>query len=304
MPIPKEGTVPATDEKEPVEPTTETKADDEGFVDPLPDLDKEIEEEGKAEPEKVEEDKGKEKAEKPEAEELKESSEDPKPTERPTYSMPVSKAQEEKKKAVEKAREEARDEAEAEMQKLREKHEQELKSASTKSGDPEFDVQLKEVAEKHGLDPTATKDLLDVFQSKIKMPDMSKYDKIVKDQEIEGHKVAVSKEFDEKVAPLITKDFPQATPEHIRAVKARIEELAFTEGYNTYKLEDIYAVKRSEFEFKNSMSAEMSGGRGSELVEFRKLSDEEEIALSENDFETYKKYLKWEASQESQYIDN
>ena len=287
--------VQAEDAKQPVEETTETKPDADGFVDPLPDLDKEVD----AENEEVEKVVEEVVEEAPEPEKVEES----KPEERPLYTMPVAKAQEEKKRAVEKAREEAKLEAEAEMQKVRDEYEQKLKTASPKS-DTEYDKRLKEVAEKHGLDASAAADLLGVLQENIKMPDMSKYDQIVKEKEIEGHRAKVSQAFNEKVAPLITKDFPQATPEHIREVKTRIEELAFTEGYNTYKLEDIYAVKRSEFEFKNSLGAEPSGGRGSEIVEMKKLSDVDEIALADSDPEAYRKYLKWEQTQESRYIDN
>lgn len=220
------------------------------------------------------------------------------PEKRPVFSMPVAKAQEEKRKAVERAREEAKQEAKAELDRIRQEYEDRLRSVGS---DP-TDLELEKVAKEHGLEPGAAKALLGVFKKSVNLPDMTKYDKIVQDQELTRHKAVVSHDFDEKVVPLLTKDFPQATPEHIREVKQRIEELAFSEGYNTYRIEDIYRVNKDQFEFKNSMSAESSGGRGADLAEFKVLSDEDEIKLSDRDPETYVRYLKWLEGKESKYL--
>src|SRR3990167_2000248 len=217
--------------------------------------------------------------------------------ERPVYTMPVSKAQEEKKRAVEKAREEARQEAEAQMQKLKDEYETKLRSTNPTS----YEAKLEQVAKEHGLDPSAAKSLLDVFKEAIPVPDMTKYDRIVKEKEIEGYKSKVSNDFDESVLPLLKQDFPEVSDAHIRDVKAKVMELAFTEGYNTYRVEDIYRVKKDQFEFKNRMSAEPSGGRSSEMVSFKKLSDTEEIQLADSDPQAYAKYVKWSEGQESRY---
>ena len=231
-----------------------------------------------------------------------EAAKEPVKEERPVYSMPVAKAQEEKQRAVEKAREEARAEAEIERRKLQESYEAKLAAVVPQD---DYATELKSVSEEYGLDPAAASKLLSVMEKKLKngLPDMSKYDTILKDREIEGLKSQVSQEFEEKVAPLILKDYPQATPEHIREVKERIAELAFTKGYNTYQLEDIYKVKRDEFEFKNGFSAESSGGRTSELVDFSKVTDEEELAMAKNSPETFKKFLKWQEAHTSKYLD-
>ena len=223
-------------------------------------------------------------------------------TERPVYTMPVSKAQREKKEAIERARAEAKAEHEAEVAKLRAEYEQKLAQGTAKPGD--YQADLDKFAAEHGLDPKAAAGLLDVFEKKVKqsLPDISKLDEILKQKEIEGHQAKVRNEFDEKVAPLLLKDYPQATPEHLRQVKERVVELAFSEGFNAYRLEDIYKVNRDDFEFKNGYSAEPSGGRTSELVDFSKMTDEQEIALAKNDPETFKKYLKWQASHESKFL--
>ena len=212
--------------------------------------------------------------------------------ERPVWTMPVSKAQEEKKRAVEKAKLEAA----KEMATMRKEYEQKLASASDPSK-ADYDKRLAEVATEHGLAPEAAKALLDVFKESVVVPDMSKYDKIVKDQEIGAAKLKVSQEFDEKVLPLIQKDFPAATQAHINEVKARISELAFSEGYNTYHLQDIYRVKQGDFVFKNGMGAEPSGGHSTDMLDLDKvLSVEDESALAKNNPEAFKKYVEHQAA--------
>lgn len=242
-----------------------------------------------------------EEVEQPEA--ATEVAETPEPqTERPTWTMPVAKAQEEKAKAVEKARAEAKAEADAEIARVRQEYEQKITEVAPK---PSYQEKLNKVAAEYNLDPEAAGKLLDVLREDLKgsLPDYSKYDEIIKEREIEGFKSQASREFDEKVLPLIQKDYPNATPQHIADVKARVSELAFSEGYNTYRIEDIYRVKRDEFTFKNGFSAEASGGRSSELTDFSKMTDAEEHELSERDPATYAKYLKEMERKHSRYLD-
>jgi len=223
--------------------------------------------------------------------------------ERKVWTMPVEKAQEEKRKAAEKARSEAEQAAEERISKLNEEHAAEIARLS-RSSDP-FEGDVEAVAAKYNLDPGAAKDLLGVLERKLNAsaPDLSKYDKILAEREVEAAKAAVSREFDEKVIPLILKQHPQATTEHIRSVKDGIAELAFTEGYNSYRVEDLYRVKSEEFEFKNGFSAESSGGRSSELTDFSKVTDEQEIEMAKRDPETFRKFLKWQVAHDSKFID-
>ncbi len=225
---------------------------------------------------------------------------DSEPTQRPVYTMPVSKAQEEKKRAVAKAKEEAA----AEMAKLREKHEADLVEAKKSGTDTsKFDDELAKVAEKHGLQADAARDLAEAIKGSINLPDMSKYDEIVKQKEVEGHKLAVSREFDEIVLPIIKKDFPNATPEHIAEVKDRVSELAFSKGYNTYRLQDIYRVKQGEFKFKTGFTAETAGGHSNELVDFSSMTDAEEHELAKSNPGKYKQYLDYMSGKGSRFID-
>lgn len=227
-----------------------------------------------------------------------EPKEELKPVERPLYSMPVAKAQKEKERAVEKAKQEAKEEMDREIKKVKEEYEGKLRTAQP----DDYTQKLSEVAEKHGLNADAARDLADAIRGSIQLPDTTKYDAILKEKEIEGHKTAVSKEFDDVVAPLLLKDFPASTPEHIREVKAKIQELAFTQGYNTYRLEDIYAIKKSDFSFKNGMTAEAPKGHGTVIEGFKELSDEDEIALADREPATYARYLKWLSGKQSKYL--
>lgn len=226
--------------------------------------------------------------------------EEEKSTERPVHTVPLSKFNEEREKAAKKAREEALQEAEAEKQRLIDEYEAKLASSKPTTG---VEDKISKWAEEQGYDVDAAKGLVDVIKSSIELPDTTKYDALLQEREIQEARKQVEMDFESNVLPLITKDFPQATPEHIRKVKERVEELAFTEGYNTYKLEDIYMVKKGEFEFKNGYSAEPSGGRSNEMVAFEVLSDDEEIKLAETDPSTYANYLEWMRNNSSQFAD-
>jgi len=242
-----------------------------------------------------------EKTQEDDSAEEKESSEDvKKEEERPAWTMPVSKALEEKNRAVEKAKEEAQKEAETEMQKIRDEYEKKLQESRPKE---DYEKELESVAEEHGLDKNAAKKLLDVFKKSIRLPDTSKVDAFIREQEIAKHKTAVSNEFDEKVVSLIKQDYPSATNEFIQEVKGKVSELAFTKGYTTYRIEDIYKSKKDEFVFKNGRSAEPSGGRTSDSVDFDRMTDDEEHELAENDPKKYKEYLKFMSSKNSRYLD-
>lgn len=229
-----------------------------------------------------------------------EPKEEAKPAERPVHTVPLSKFNEEREKAAKKAREEALQEAEAEKQRLIDEYEAKLNANKSTNG---VEDKISKWAEEQGYDIDAAKGLVDVIKSSIEIPDTSRYDELLKERELQEARKQVEMEFETNVVPLITKDFPQATPEHIRKVKERVEELAFTEGYNSYRLEDIYQVKKGEFEFKNGYSAEPSGGRSSEMVAFEVLSDEAEIELAEKDPNTYANYLTWLRNQSGKFAD-
>lgn len=232
-----------------------------------------------------------------------EAAEEKAPEQRKVWTMPVEKAQEEKRKAAEKARAEAEQSAEERISKLNEEHAAEIARLS-RTADP-FDGEVEAVASKYNLDPGAAKELLGALEKKLNAdkPDFSKYDQILKDREIDAARAKVAAEFDEKVVPIILKQHPQATPEHIRATRERIAELAFTEGYTSYRVEDLYTVKADEFEFKNGFSAESSGGRSSELTDFSKVTDEQEIEMAKRDPDTFRKFLKWQVAHDSKFID-
>lgn len=253
--------------------------------------------EGTANPTDPEVDQGE-----PKGQEPAEVKPEPQKEERPVYTMPVSKAQEEKHKAVEKARAEAKAEAEAEMAKLRQEYEAKLTSSSSPSED-DYTKELERVAEEHDLNPEAAKKLLEVFKKTIKVPDMSKYDQMVEAAKITEVKNKVKADIDTRVVPLIQKDNPNATPEQIAEIAGRVHELAFSEGYNTYKLEDIYLAKRTEFAPTPEFSVEGSKGRGPQTAPFTQLSDAEEHRLAESNPAEFARYVKWQGSQGSKYID-
>jgi transcriptional regulator with XRE-family HTH domain len=232
--------------------------------------------------------------EKPETPEVKE---EPKKEERPVHTVPLSKFNEEREKAARKAREETSAEYEAKMEAMKAEYEEKLTKSS-----PEHEDVVK-LAEEYGYSEKDAEFVAKIIEKRTPKIDTSKYDKILEEQEKQANFAKVQSEFEEKVLPLIQNDYPNVTPQHIKEVKDRITELAFTEGYNTYRIEDLYQVKKSEFEFKNGYGAEPSGGRSAEMVDFEQMSDEQEHELAKSDPQTYKKYLDYMASKQSRYLD-
>jgi hypothetical protein len=236
----------------------------------------------------------------------KKDEEKPETKKRPVYKMPVSKAQDEKKKAVAQAREdakaEARAEAEAEFQAKFDSMKKEYESKAEKGQSTSaLDDRLRKFATDKGVDPEVATGLMAIFKESIQLPDLSRYDKLVEKQEIENHKAEVSREFDEQVIPLIKKDFPSASESHIKKVKQQIEQLAFSKRFNTYAISDIYMVNRAKFEYKHGHSGEDSGGRsGNDGSSLADMSEEEASKLSPL------KYTEWmdlQASKQSRYVD-
>lgn len=222
-------------------------------------------------------------------------------SERPVYNMPVAKAQEEKRKAVEKAKAEAKAEAEAEMKRLREEYEQKLRANTPEAQD--YKSKLQQIALEHNLDQEGAEKLLDLFKSTIQVPDMSKYDALIKNAELENIKQNVRKDIESRVVPLIKQDNPNVSASDLAEITAKVQELAFTEGFHTYRLEDIYRLKREEIVPKSGFTVETPKGRTPSMTTFKNLSDDEEHKLAENDPEAFKAYLKYQMANTSKYLE-
>lgn len=230
-----------------------------------------------------------------------ESSKPESPKERPIFTMPVAKANKAKEKAIEKAREQAKAEAKAEYEAKIESMKQDYESRLTQGqSTASLDAELKQFAEENGVNADIAKGLLGIFKKSIQVPDTSRYDQLVQEQEIEKFKTQVSHEFDDQVIPLIKRDYPSATASHINKVKKEIEALAFSKRFNTYPVTDIYEVNRKQFEFKNSYTGEDSGGRTTSTDSLANLTEAEAMKLSPE------KYVAWQdlqASKQSSYVD-
>ena len=220
--------------------------------------------------------------------------------ERPVWTMPVKKAQEEKQRAVEKAKAEAEAAAKAEIERVRAEYEEKLRSTGQ---EPNLDAELDRITEAHGLDKEAAKSLLDVFKKSIKLPDFSKYEEIAKQAEADKIKSSVRNGIDLNVVPLIKQDFPDLAPDQIAEIAEQVHGLAFSEEYKGYRLQDIYKVNRDDLKPKSGFSVEGSRGRAPQMTDFSNLSDEEEHALAERDPEAFKKYLKFQSAQSSRFVD-
>lgn len=225
-------------------------------------------------------------------EEAKETETEPEPAkeppvEREVYTMSVSKAQKEKKNALEKLEQE-----------LTEKHAEEI--AALKAQPPKTDDELDTFAEEQGIDPAVMKKIVDVVQKPLSEK-LTKVDAIVEEQEKEANIAKTSQEFDDKVSKLIQTDYPTATPEHIAKIRKEVVDLAFSAEYHTYKLEDIYKVNKSQFEYKDNYTAEPSDGNTVDIIDFDNLSDEAEHKLAQENPEKFAEYIQHQEAKQSVY---
>lgn len=263
------------DEKAPVEETTEETQEES--------------QDESQESEQTEEESKEETTEEPEGkEEPEEAPEEKEP--RPVYTMPVAKAQKEKERAVKKALEEAEAKHQAALEQLK----QEQKPL------PQSSDEIQAWADKYGYDKESVSGLVNIISKSIPQPDMSKLDSLVKENEVKTAQASASVEFDERVAPMIQKQHPQATPEHIAKVKESVLKLAFSKGYNTYPLEHIYKVHSDDFKFRNKHTAESSRG-GEKSVDYSKITDKDIEKMTP---EQYGEYSDAMARQESKYINS
>jgi len=223
----------------------------------------------------------------------------PKPTERPTFTMPVRKHTEQMEtlkekhaKELEEARKQAREEALAEAR------------AAAPTGQMS-ESKIKQYAEKYETDEESVKDLLALIREEnatgIPAPKPTETQKQTEAPVPQGPsatEIAVAQkevevEFYRDVYPELLRQ--NAPPEHIEKVKNRISELAFTPEYNTVLVKDIFAQRGSELGFVNRASAETSrGGSSAGVVDYSRVTDEELNAMSPAEAE---KYFAWEASQ-------
>jgi hypothetical protein len=231
------------------------------------------------------------------AEQQKPTEGQPKPTERPTFTMPVRKHTEQmetlkEKHAVEleEARKQAREEALAEAR------------AAAPTGQMS-ESKIKQYAEKYETDEESVKDLLALIREENttgapKQTETPKQTAAPTPQGPSATEIAVAQkevevEFYRDVYPELLRQ--NAPPEHIEKVKNRISELAFTPEYNTILVKDIFAQKGSELGFVNRASAESSrGGSTAGVVDFSRVTNDEINAMTPAEAE---KYFAWEASQ-------
>jgi len=215
-------------------------------------------------------------------------------TTRPVYTMPVHKHVAVKKELEEKfsVREQ---ELLAEIEQLK-------KQPTTTAGQQEqVDEETKALAERYNLEPGALAEIIGLATKKAS-GQSKEIQELIQANKIKQLQEEVKSDFDVKVLPLIQKDYPDATPNFIANVKKQISDLAFSQGYNTLSVDDIYFVGKGKglIDFKNNYTAEPSGGKGSEHKNLSTITEKQALQLSPEE------YLKWsdaQASKQSQWVD-
>lgn len=202
-------------------------------------------------------------------------------------------------------------EHEVAVKKMRQEHEtamESLQSSLKKSADqkapqdgrsdfeisPE-DERVKKVAEKWEAKPEFIADLMNTIGSP-KLPKditdkLAILEKLQSKAQEDGDNAAYSSEFAKDVEPLIKAEYPNASPEHIKAIKERIQGVAFTEDYARTPLSVIY---KGLDEFRGMVKPEKStaekgggGERGGQEIDFDSMSEDEASKLDDDSFERF-----------------
>ena len=214
--------------------------------------------------------------------------------ERPVYSMPVHKHVEETKTLKEKH-------AQREAELLKEIENLKAQPVKTASQQEEIDEEVRATAEKYNLEPSALLDIINLTSKRAGAPN-KEVAELLQQTKVKQMQEEVKSDFDAKVLPLIQKDFPDADAKFVSNLKQQITDLAFSQGYNTLPVEDIYFINKGKgaIEFKNNYTAEPTGGKGSEHKNFTTMSEKEALKLPPQD------YLKWsdlQAKKQSRWND-
>lgn len=207
-----------------------------------------------------------------------------------------------------KIEESKREKAEAALAEANNKIEElsKLKGELSKTDEEDLDKAIEIFAEEHGTDPKFAKGLKDLILKGQKLPadvqeKLKEIDNLkqFKETQTQTEKIAQAvkvyeSDFDKEVLPLIKAENPEVSTDVILKIKESMKSVAFSEGYNTLPLKEIFHAKRATFEIpapkegKKTTEGDRSGVvRADTEVDFDNMTEEQFKNLSDADTEKY-----------------
>lgn len=230
----------------------------------------------------------------PQPEAKPEAKEPPERVDRTVYQIPLDKHN----RQIENAKKIKEEELDRIRQEAYEKARQEL-AASPVSSSESTDEEIARFAQDNDLDENLVSKLVQISEKRVlsKIP-KSELPEDYKEQIQTFQKARALQEaqqkFDEEFNTEVLPQLNDVSAEDAGKIKAKLDELAFSPEFNTYKLSHIFAIKREEFLPKAVRGIEGSRGGSTVPLNFNNMTAEQ---ISRMSIDEFKKYDEWERSQ-------
>lgn len=238
-----------------------------------------------------EEDDDEEEKDKEDDEDEDEEKEELKSRKRPVKNIPVWQHKMEVKRAKQEADKQAREEMESELKKRVE---------DTPKGLSEKSDEIQSIVKEFGLDeeqgPKFVKSLIDVVEKKMGASEFSKkVEKLESELADAKEEAEFNKEFD-TVSSVLRDEFGELSNKDLSRIKKKLKDLAYSEKYHTYPLEDIVKLKSGELKpsGKKKTLEKKRTRQGNRNVKSYDLDDPDSIPwddLSDEEFDKLSKLL-------------
>lgn len=211
---------------------------------------------------------------------------------RTVYQIPLDKHN----RQIENAKKIKEEELDRIRQEAYEKARQELAAHAPSS---ETDEDIAQFAQDNDLDESLVSKLVQISEKRV-------LSKIPKSELPEDYKEKIEsfekaralqeaqKKFDDEFNTEVLPHLAEVSAEDAGKIKAKLDELAFSPEFNTYKLSHIFAIKREEFLPKAVRGIEGSRGGSTVPLNFNNMTAEQ---ISRMSIDEFKKYDEWERSQ-------
>lgn len=164
------------------------------------------------------------------------------------------------------------------------------------------DDTLKDLAEKHNMDPELIKDLRDTIVKGISTPaeiteKLKALETLQEERDRNVQETEYNRDFEKNVLPLIKAELPNISEDALSQVKEDLMMLAFTEEYGKISLDKIFKAERDSFKLptpivrKKSTENNGSGLNRSADVSFDELDEAGYLALSDDKKLEYTSYM-------------
>lgn len=169
----------------------------------------------------------------------------------------------------------------------------------TEKGQEQADEDIRQFAEANNLHEDVVKGLISIVEKRFPKAQpgdpalTEKLQSVLEEREMDRQEAIFTRDFDKNVLPILQKEFPNATAAEVATVRAKLQELAFTEEYARTTLPVIYKGVdefRGLITPKGRKSAESGKGGGAPsntATDYENVTAEDIGKMSDDEFEKF-----------------